>query len=228
LSRLLEDRSLLDAFRRGENTALAEVYLEYVRPLYAMIADGFIFKSGNEHRRFAGYRSMPWALENAVQETFVRAFAPDARQSYDGLRPYRNYLFTIARNLIMDQLREEVQGDALDTETEEQEAERCKGSPEERVQQKELAAYCELFVNALDALERALFDARFHDGRSIEETAKQLGISEHHVKAGERRLKKRFFLLMKRSGYLEGYKLDKSGIAKIAGMLLLYAAARNR
>lgn len=29
----------------------------------------------------------------------MRAFAPRARAAYDGLRPYRNYLFTIARNL---------------------------------------------------------------------------------------------------------------------------------
>ena len=36
---------------------------------------------------------------------FARAFQERARQQYDGLRPYRPYLLTIAKNLRVDQLR---------------------------------------------------------------------------------------------------------------------------
>jgi hypothetical protein len=80
---------------------------------------------------------------------------------------------------------------------------------------------------ALDSTDRQLFEARFSQGLSVEESARVLAMSEHQVKAGERRLKKRFFLQMKACGYFEGYRLSRAGIAKVARLLLLCALARN-
>jgi RNA polymerase sigma factor (sigma-70 family) len=166
---------------------LTAVYREYVRPVYGLLSEGFSFGSGQEHRRFLGCRSLPWALENAVQETFVRAFATPARQAYDGLRPYRNYLFSIARNLVVDELRSggrEVlvdHGRPLDD-----------GAPgpdeplvpaDDQVLDQELAAQCEAFLAALDEPDRRLFEVRFLQSLSVEACARRLAVSEHHVKS---------------------------------------------
>jgi RNA polymerase sigma-70 factor (ECF subfamily) len=226
MTRLVEDRQLLEAFRRGERAALAEVYREYVRPLYAMISTGFSFESGGHHHHFAGHRE-PWAVENTVQEVFARAFMRSARERYDGVRPYRNYLFTIARNLVVDALRarqEETLSDGADLGAHGSAPPR---SPEDDLVEKQIESRCDEFVAALAVEERRLFEARFREGLSVEETARRLAISEHRVKSGERRLKKRFFARMKECGYFEGYRLHKTGIESVA-LVLLMLFARGR
>jgi RNA polymerase sigma factor (sigma-70 family) len=230
---LPEDRALLDSFRRGEGAALAEVYRAYVRPLYAMISGGFTFDSGGQPQRFPGYRE-PWAVEGAVQETFARAFAPAARARYDGLRPYHNYLFAIARNLIVDELRANArahggepaagrqgQGQGNDSWGDGEASAHTDGaseaaSPEDDLARKELGARCEAFAAALETAERRVFDARFGEGLSVEETARRLGVSEHQVKRVERRLKKRFYTHMKAHGYFDGVSLARVGMARTA------------
>jgi RNA polymerase sigma-70 factor (ECF subfamily) len=227
VTRLVEDRALLDAFRRGDRAALAEVYREYVRPLYALVATGFSFESGGGRRWFAGYHD-PWVQENTVQEVFARAFTPAARNAYDGLRPYRNYLFTIGRNLIMDALRarshEEVTGSEPDAGDEVAPA--PAPAAEEELAARQLESHCAAFCAALDSPARALFEARFRAGLSVEETARRLQVSEHQVKRGERHLKKRFFLEMKRHGYFEGYRLGRGGLERAALLLILCAGAQ--
>src|SRR5262245_56542135 len=104
MSLLLEQRALLDRFRRGERLALEEVYRHYAPEVAAFLQRGFTFMSGGRHLRFAGYRQ-PFDLDNALQETFVRAFKESARLGYDGLNPYKSYLLAIARNLVLDELR---------------------------------------------------------------------------------------------------------------------------
>jgi len=223
--RLVEDRALLDGFRRGDRQALGEVYREYVRPLSVMISKGFTFDSAGQARRFAGYRD-PYLVENLLQETFARAFAPAARQAYDGLRPYRNYLFTIARNLVIDSLRggslELVPGDPDQAQAEDRPADAIDG-----IAAAELQRHCEAFVASLDPAERALFELRFHAGESVEVSARRLRISEHQVKRRERVLKKRFFLRMKEHGYFEGYRSSREVLERVGILLVFFAGTRG-
>ena len=44
-------------------------------------------------------------VADLLQEVFVKAFTPAARLSYDGTRPYRPFIVTIARNALVDCLR---------------------------------------------------------------------------------------------------------------------------
>lgn len=222
--RLVEDRGLLDGFRRGDAVALTEVYREYAAPLFALLAEGFTFDTAAGPRRFAGF-SERWERESHVQEVFVRAFTPAARAAYDGLRPYRNYLFTIARNLVIDGLRLRDQGQVVpDDETLPDPA---PVNPEEDLSAQEITRHCEAFLASLDLHERALFDARFRQGLSVQEAARRLGISEHHVKRGEQRLKKRFFVNMKEHGYFEGYRVSRAGLEKACLLLVLIAGAQR-
>lgn len=221
MTRLVEDRALLDGFRRGERAALAEVYREYARALFALLGRGFTYSAGGGARRFKGFGE-PWALEEAVQEVFARAFSGPARCAYDGLRPYRNYLFSIARNYVLDLLR----AGGLHPASSEgllelgSEAAPAPLPPEEIALREELARHCRAFVSGLGRGERDLFEARFVGGLSIQETARRLKLTEHRVKAGERALRKRFFLHLRDLGYFDGLRLGRAGIHRAALLLL--------
>ncbi|MGC4123062.1 MAG: sigma-70 family RNA polymerase sigma factor [Myxococcales bacterium] len=216
MTRLVDDRRLLEAFRRGEPAALAEVYREYARPLFAFLANGFAVEGGAS---FKGLRES-WAREEAVQEIFVRAFSPAAREAYDGLRPYRNYLFTIARNYVLDSLRRGGR-EVLQPETSANVPALDHG-PDDLAGSKEVAAHCESFVASLAPDERKVFGLRFRQGLSIEQTARDSGLTEHRVKKLEASLRKRFFVHMKGLGYFEGFGYGRTGLRRSTlGMLLL-------
>src|SRR5690242_17666024 len=104
LTLLLSERQLLERFRSGERRALEDVYRHYVRPVSEFLSRGFTFSSRDRTLRFRGY-TQPFDLDNAIQETFTRAFKDSARIGYDGLNSYKNYLFAIARNLVIDEFR---------------------------------------------------------------------------------------------------------------------------
>lgn len=223
MSWLLEDRELQEAFRRGERAALEKVYRSYLRPLYAMLSRGFPFESGGCRRFFKGF-SDPSAIEEAVQEVFLRAFAPAARLAYDGLTPYRNYLFTIARNILIDSIRlggRHASVEVVEVESEAPEQGAVLAHPENDVDHAELVGHCERFIASLEPLERRLFEARFREGLSVEEAARCLRISEHHVKRGEKSLRKRFFHVMKAHGYFEGFRYGRAGLEKVACLFAL-------
>src|SRR5262249_25624764 len=152
-----------------------------------------------------------------VQEVFARAFSPAARLAYDGLRPYRNYLFTIARNLVIDATRARVHELVVDDEAPDDPT----GTAEDEVLARQIESHCRAFVAGLTPAERALFEARFRQGRSIEEAARELSITQHQVKRTERVLKKRFFVEMKRHGYFEGYAVSAAGLERVALLLVL-------
>lgn len=218
MSGLLNDRELLAAFRRGDRAALEEVYREYLRPLYAMFSRGFAYDVGG-HRSFFKGLADPSAREEAVQEVFLRAFAPAARLAYDGLAPYRNYLFTIARNILIDSVRLRARHANHEAESEVPEEGAAPAPQAERdVDHAEIARHCERFVASLEPWERNLFEARFQEGLSVAETASRLRISEHHVKRGERTLRKRFFHAMKEHGYFEGFRYGHAGLEKVVGL----------
>src|SRR5437762_10073842 len=107
MSLLIERRELLDRFKRGERQALEEVYRHYVPDVAAFLQRGFTFSSGGRPLRFSGY-AQPFDLDNALQETFLRAFKESARVGYDGLHPYKSYLFAIARKIGRASCRERV------------------------------------------------------------------------------------------------------------------------
>src|SRR3954471_13952893 len=98
-------RELLQAFRAGDRRALEDVYRHYRGDVAAFLSHGFSFRSGERTLRFRGY-TQPFDLNNAVQETFTRAFKQSARLGYDRVRPYTGYLLVIARNIVIDELRQ--------------------------------------------------------------------------------------------------------------------------
>ena len=92
---------ILVLFRRGDPATLKSIYWAYIGRIEQIIRRGLGWWRGRQDGRGMLSRD----VEDLVQETFGRAFAPRARQAYDGQRDYGPYLSTIARRVLVDALR---------------------------------------------------------------------------------------------------------------------------
>jgi RNA polymerase sigma-70 factor, ECF subfamily len=206
----LERRELLARFRAGERRALEETYRHYAPVVASFLSRGFTFKSGERLLRFDGYSS-PFDLDNTLAETFVRAFREQARLGYDGLNPYKNYLLTIARNLVIDELRgREVvmsalpNGAAVLDRLEPSEDGGDAQSMEEDLLAKELAGLCARFVDRLADRDRVFFKARFEETKTQVEAGRAAGLSHMQARTLEKKLREKLLKFLHASGYLEG------------------------
>jgi len=227
----LQDRGLLDAFRRGDRPALEKVYLHYGKAVYALLKNGFSFSAQGRWQRFRGCASAHDA-EELMQEIFRKAFEERARMAYDGLRPYGAYLSTIARNHVLDELRrarhrlevlECQEADADDDSSPLDEAADLERGPEELAMEQQLYAMVRAFREGLDPTERQVFDLRFGEEQEQEPCAEALGLSVYKVRKLERRMRKRLLGLMQKQGHLESAQaatLAASVLSSVLGGLL--------
>ncbi|MEL7367647.1 MAG: RNA polymerase sigma factor [Myxococcota bacterium] len=212
---------LLAAFRDGDKQALAEVYRAFEQPLRNFILRGFAFKSEGRQLFFGGvYDSND--LEDILQETFRRAFGVRARAAYDGVRPYKNYLFTIARNAVItdmtvrsrqipvgEALMRDVPGDELSPLESWVVAQRAVHqddqdfSSQEHVENLEIYGLLMGFMECLSDEERRFFRLRFLGQCSQENTAQRMGWNRARVRKLESRLRAAFLCHSTGSGYLE-------------------------
>jgi RNA polymerase sigma-70 factor (ECF subfamily) len=207
------ERALLDRFRRGERGALEELYRQHAPQVAAFLQGGFTFASAGRQFRFAGYRQ-PFDLDNALQETFVRAFKESARLAYDGLHPYQSYLMGIARNLVLDELRTRevamspyiAQLEAAPPDGSEGEATSAgRGSAEHELLGRELAQLYAAFVARLNDRDRTYFRHRFEEQQTQVEAGAACGLSHMQSRTLEKKLRAAFLEFMQANGYLEAY-----------------------
>jgi RNA polymerase sigma-70 factor (ECF subfamily) len=202
---LVRDRRLLEGFRAGEAEALKAVYLHYRPRVEGFLRKGFTFTSGPRHLRFRGY-SAPYDLEMATQETMSRAFLPQARLSYDGLRPYVDYVLAIARNFVLNELR---RNDALVPMGAAEELDGLGEAPqpaelatEPTLEEREVERLLAAFLDRASGQERELFRLRYRDELGQEEAAQRLGLTRIQVRRIEHKLRKRLLEHLQQNGYL--------------------------
>jgi RNA polymerase sigma factor (sigma-70 family) len=182
---LLGNRSLLDAFRRGERAALATVYTHYVQDVAALVRRGF---SLSEARVVVpGERDLQ-RQRDLLQEVFLRAFSEKGRLGYDGVSPFRPWLLRIAKNLMIDEGRRA--GRLLDTklvaeETFEENEPALPVSPEDELEWKTLREATQAFCATLDLEQQRFVQLRFTEERSQAEVAAQLGVTRRRVRTLE-------------------------------------------
>jgi RNA polymerase sigma-70 factor, ECF subfamily len=221
---LLESRALLDGFRRGDKSALYEVYRHYVSDVTRFLMRGFTFTSGGRLCSFRGFRG-GYEIEGAIQEVFRRAFEDRARLAYDGINPYRPYLFRIARNLVINDLKAKEPilfrfraGQAVVLEPAEEELPEAlpapSRSPEEELEIREVAKLVAAFKSELTVRELGVFERRFEKGLSAEKAAAELSLTRSQVRTTETKLRERFLKHMQSSGYLSHYRADPSALSK--------------
>jgi RNA polymerase sigma factor (sigma-70 family) len=183
-------RDLLDRFRRGDRDALAAVYQAYVDDVARLARLGFTTTTAEGPVRIAGAGDVDTQHE-LVQETFVKAFAPTARQGYDGLRPYRPYLMRIAQHVIIDRFRR-ARREALDPIEEAdvalQDGTDATGDPGESLHWRQLSASAADFVATLDEEARRFVALRFEDDLSQDAVAERMGASRRRVRTLEEKV----------------------------------------
>jgi RNA polymerase sigma-70 factor (ECF subfamily) len=206
---LLEDRQRLDGFRQGNPKVLEAVYLHYA----PLLAKRFVYK-------FKAYKFGFFELDDLVQETFVRAFSHKARQSYDGLRSYLPFLFTIGRNLLLDHLRrdkkdqlaksfEEINDSAQEVEPNLFSQER---DPEEQAQDKQIWELYERFLDGLSKSDRKLWHLRLEEKLPRSEVEKALGLTSMRLRTREKRLRQKLLDMLLDQGINVGRALSLLGL----------------
>ena len=196
-------RWVLRGFRDGEARALTEVYRRHVRDVTGQLRHGFSFSSRGRAHRFVGYGSA-FELQDALHETFRRAFEPRARASYDGIRPYGPYLKTIARNVVLRGFRaREVQfpevgseGEAGPIELADSEA----ATPEDTVASEQVRGVVAAYLQTLHEDDRELLRVRFIEGVSQRDAAARLGLGRQQIRGREHKLRKGLLAFLREQG----------------------------
>jgi RNA polymerase sigma factor (sigma-70 family) len=183
----LNDRDLLRDFREGQRGALERLYWAYVDKVERIIRFGFV---RGDSMKLSGVGSSQTELRDLVQEVFAKAFAPDARRAYDGLRPYGPYLYAIARNVLADWGRRS--GREVPTEWPSIEAAMEEVPTEEdppTYADDRTVAIVERFIRELPPDLRALHEQRSIAGLSQRDAAAVLGITRQVLRTMEGRLR---------------------------------------
>jgi RNA polymerase sigma factor (sigma-70 family) len=224
---LHEDRKLLAAYRAGETWAFEILFRTFSEPVRRFLAGGFTFVSRGRTCRYRG--SFPGIdADSILQETFARAFAPSTRQHYDGERPFKNYLFSIAKNLVLREFQRRERVMPLDTTEEGTDflARRSTSStpglhsedrdPEVAVADTELHEVTKAFITSLDDEGRTFFTFRFVKGLTQEATAEAMGATRARIKLLEKVQRKAFLDALRGAGYFIGYQPKPRWTRKVA------------
>lgn len=198
------DRSLLTRFRDGEQGALAEVFKMYVDDVTRTLRAGVRLRIDGAPTRLPGVAS-DFELENLIQETFVRAFAPAARLAYDGIRPYGAYLGTIARNLLVDRARKARRDSKRLVHIDDVEARTASDVPDPSLvlEEGQLRAVLRDFKGSLDDEGRRLFEVRYERSLGLRDAARELGLGLFKVRRMDVRLRQDLLTTLRAAGFVE-------------------------
>ncbi len=225
------DRRLLMAFRAGDREALELTYNHYVRPLASFLQAGFGFQSKGEQRFFRGIRTA-FELDNALQEVFARAFTPQARASYDGIRPYLNYLCAIAKNYVIDEARRgsnrftSVDIEEVDAKTAVRLAEEhVDKAPSAAAEGKELQRLLESFVESRSERERTLYSIRYSEHATQNETAQRMGLTRVQIRRIEAKMLGDLLDHLRAHGYLTEHDVTLPVLVRGAGCWIVISTS---
>lgn len=197
-SRFVED------FKAGESLALAQVYQFYAPRIARFLKRGFNVYAKGKTIRYRGVAQIT-DVEDVVQETFFRAFAPHIRRRYDGKRPYGSYLRVIAQNLILsDFRRREVSLSVLNPPISDEadffqrylNDDAAHSDLEHDCDQRTTLARYRTFKTTLSLRDRRYLEARYEDEQSQTVAGKQVNLSLMQARLVEKKLMKRIKAVM--------------------------------
>ncbi|HEY1097890.1 MAG TPA: RNA polymerase sigma factor [Myxococcota bacterium] len=198
------DAALLAGFRRGDRDALSRVYRLYVDDVAAGLRRGVRVRVDGQIVR-VGQHPTDSDLEVLVQDTFVRAFSPKARDAFDGLRPFGAWLSIIARNVAIDRARAERQRrvivplDDVDAFL----ADDADVDATTALEAAELDTLVTTTVAALPERERELYRLRFVEGQQQKEVATALGLSVITIRRLDARVRATLLRALQAAGHLQ-------------------------
>ncbi|MFO0727264.1 MAG: sigma-70 family RNA polymerase sigma factor [Myxococcota bacterium] len=207
---LTQDRALLEAYRRGEKAALERIFRHHGAEVARWASGGFSFKSGEESRRFDGFRSAV-DVHDVVHEVFRAVFEERARTAYSGLTPFGGYLFVVTKNVVLKRLSQRDRTRALEPET--LEALPDQGpSPEERATEREEAGMVQEYLATLSEEERRFVELRFVDELAQVEVGERMGWTRKKVRIQEASVRQGLMrFLLRRRGTKELTEVQHDG-----------------
>ncbi len=225
---LHHDESWLQAYRRGESTAMARVYERYAPELQRMLRRGLRTRSADTRIRLV-IRNEDERAE-IVQEVFARAFSDSARRSYKGVAPYFPFLRRICRNVIVDRhraskrARTRMVSDVQKTASGEYSRIERTGddtgalfglgrNPERSVLHQQIADALEGFVSELGEDEQRLVRLYYQDPISQRDAAAEMGVDRNRVRALVSGIRGQLLAYMRREGLIES--LDPQELMEI-------------
>jgi RNA polymerase sigma-70 factor (ECF subfamily) len=196
------DPGFIRRFRDGTPDVLETVYWAYVEQ---------VIRTVRAVLRACAAGTGGWTPEHAVevsdvvQETFAKAFAPDARRRFDDRRPFGPYLGQIARNVAIDHWRACRRQVPMDVEQLIAElavdADRNAGQGDDWAESATVAVV-ERYLVSLDAEERRVHEALYVRGLSQREAAAALGIGRQVIRTVEGKLRAGLRRELRRAGCL--------------------------
>ena len=184
---VLDQIDFLARFRAGDPKILGLVYLNHVTLVEARLRRRY-FTSRSGAR--LSTEAIGVDVADLVQEVFLHAFRPRARLAYDSRRPYANYLYMIARNLLIDLLRASRRRvttcpfQTSDSGAAPQTPDVSQGTLTDEETRFSIARY----LASLPPLLRQLHELRYVDQLSQDEAATALGTTRQRLRTLEKRL----------------------------------------
>lgn len=159
------DEALMQEMRAANLAAFRALYDRHHRAVFTFL------------RRSLGNRQL---AEDLLQETFLRVFAH--REDYRPSAAFRTWLFTIARNLLIDQLRQRSAGPELGSDETLERATDPGATPLQQVEAQELGERLQAAVLRLSLFQREVLLLSRFAGLSHEEIAQVTGASPEAVR----------------------------------------------
>ena len=179
-------RELLARFRDGQAKALEEIYRLHVDDVVRVARAALRACAGGT---FGRIDELAADLADVVQETFSKAFAPDARRRFDPARPYAPYLAQIARNVVIDHWRARQRQVPLDVDELIDRLSLETPGDDGSWADFETVAIVERYLAALDMDARRVHHAIYVKGLSQRDAAVELGMGRQVVRTIETKIR---------------------------------------
>lgn len=229
------DPQRIEAFRRGDKQVLTELYRAHVSSVERFIRSGFTFSSRGKTIRFNGFYE-PFRVQETLQDAFLKAFKKEAREGYDGSKPWRPYLMMIVRNHVIDQFRSSRTeqryfvaladiGGSAETENETLErlqVDREANSPEMTAFRSQLGGVLKIFMDELDPVDMEVVQRHMLGDMTQQQLAEHLGESRNDVRKRIKSIRAKLLRHLKTQGVIKDLDAKQllGDLALLAGVLV--------
>lgn len=207
VSIFIDNPVLLKDFRQGKKQVLHDVYHRYVDTVEIVVRNGFI--SSHNQKTIRGITSSETQKE-LIQEIFVRAFSQNARLAYDGIRPFKAFLLTIARNVMIDHIRKvsrDAMGYATYPDDKGEPPVPLQADPGDKTEEREERLYWDTCFQSVagllptfNAMERQFVQLRFVEEISQRDVADKMKITRWRARVLEQKITKRVRAHLQKEG----------------------------
>lgn len=160
----MQEKLVIEQAVSGDKSALESLYKDNIASLYRFVRHKV---ESNE------------IAEDITSESFTRAYS--ALENFRGDSSFKSYLYTIARNLVIDHYKNRGKSIAIDIETIDRVANNGSDQHEGDSQDKNIMEV-KIILEKLPSNYREVLEQRYLLKNTVAESALNLGISESNVK----------------------------------------------